>query len=372
MIEAQAEEPIVDGVAAGGFAIQTGDAEFNFATAYIADAKVVGSQIVEAAGIRPADDVVVLQHLPSGELESLRMNETVDLTASGVERFFVLTGASALNRVFVDRLELAWPYKTLAARHIKFLAKAKSNEQLVLDSPHGPVVLDDDAIVDISKEGVEHLRLEKQTWALNVHGVPLTLSTPTIIARDALVLAGFDPKDWRIILKVVGAPAVSIGADDVVDLRTPGIEKLRLMKDDVNNGEAPAQSSRAFALLAVDEAYLNRLGLRWETVVEGQRRWLLIHNYPVLPGYEVDRVILALEIPPDYPGAAIYGFFTYPPLKLTNGRQIPNPRPDSEIAGRVYTGWSRYRSPVQWDANIDNVVTQLALVEQALEKEVAA
>jgi len=372
MSETKPEDPLVDRVAAGGFAIETGDAAFNFSSARIADAKVVGSQIVEAAGVRPADDVVVLQHLATGELESLRMNEPVDLAVPGVERFFVLTDADVLNRFFVDRLGMEWPHKTLAARHIKFLAKAGPDEHLVFDGPHGPVVLEDDAVIDISKGGVERMRLERQNWLLNVHGVMLTLTKPTIVASDALVQAGFDPKDWRIMLKVAGSPAVPIGRDDVVDLRTPGIEKLRLIKDDVNNGEAPPQPERAFALLTVDEAHLDRLGLRWETVNEGQRRFLLIHNYAIMAGYNVDRVVLALEIPPDYPGAAIYGLFTYPPLKLTSGRQIPNPRPDSEIRGQIYSGWSRYRVPIQWNADVDNVVTQLALVELALAKEVGA
>ena len=358
--------------APGRLAIEIGDADFNFRSADIADSKVVGSQIMEAAGVRPADDVVVLQHLTSGELESLRMNEIVDLAEPGIERFFVLTGADEMKRFFVDRLGMEWPYGTLAARHIKFLAKAGPDEQLVFDGPHGPVVLEDDATVDLADEGVERFRLEKPVWCLIVHGVTLTLNVPTILTRDALVQAGFKPTEWSVMLKVAGAPAVPIGLDDIVDLRTPGIEKLRLTKDDVNNGEAPPQPERTFALLSVDEAHLGRLGLRWETVTEGQRRFLLIHNYPVPEGYNVDRVVLGLEIPPDYPGVAVYGFFTCPPLRRKSGHPIPNPRPDAEIRGQVYSGWSRYRSPVQWDANVDNVVTQLVLVETSLAREVDA
>lgn len=360
------------GGAPGRLAIEIGDADFNFRFAEIADSKVVGSQIVELAGVRPADDVVVLQHLASGELESLRMNEIVDLAGAGIERFFVLTGADQMKRFFVDRLAMEWPYANLAARHIKFLANAGPDEQLVFDGPQGPVVLEDEATVDLADEGVERFRLEKPVWHLIVHGVPLTLNVPTILTRAALIQAGFKPAEWSVMLKVKGAPAVPIGLDEIVDLRTPGIEKLRLTKDDVNNGEAPPQPERTFALLPVDEAHLGRLGLRWETVADGQRRFLLIHNYPVPAGYNVDRVVLALEIPPDYPGVAVYGFFTCPPLRRTSGHLIPNPRPDAEIRGQLYSGWSRYRSPLQWDANIDNVVTQLVLVETSLAREVGA
>ena len=100
MSETNPEDPLVDRVAAGGFAIETGDAVFNFSSARIADAKVVGSQIVEAAGVRPADDVVVLQHLATGELESLRMNEPVDLA---VPAFVALVLAEMLVARLRDR-----------------------------------------------------------------------------------------------------------------------------------------------------------------------------------------------------------------------------------------------------------------------------
>ena len=98
----------------------------------------------------------------------------------------------------------------------------------------------------------------------------------------------------------------------------PGIEKLRLTPKDVNNGEAPAVPCRTFALLDIDEAHLNRLGLKWETLVEAERRWLLLYDYPLPAGYTVARTSMALEIPPTYPGAQIYGFYAYPPLALAS------------------------------------------------------
>lgn len=109
-----------------------------------------------------------------------------------------------------------------------------------------------------------------------------------------------------------GASAVSIGLLD---------EAFSLFPDqttpkDVNNGEAPTAPCRDFALLDVDEAHLNRLGLRWETIVEVNRRWLLLHDYPLPAGYAVAHTKIALEIPPNYPGAQIYGFYAYPPLAL--------------------------------------------------------
>ena len=54
------------------------------------DSKVTAAQIVEAAGFTPDTDLVVLQHLKSGEIESLRPTELVDLGPAGIEDVFVV------------------------------------------------------------------------------------------------------------------------------------------------------------------------------------------------------------------------------------------------------------------------------------------
>ena len=157
---------------------------------------------------------------------------------------------------------------------------------------------------------------------------------------------------------------------DTIDLRTPGIEKLRLTPKEVNNGEAPCAPRRDFDLLDVDEAHLGRLGLRWETVEEAARRWLVIYDYPVPGGYTASATLLALEIPPTYPGAQIYGFYAYPPLALSSGRVIENTQLRGSIRGREFHGWSRNRGSTPWNPALDCVATQLALVDAALAKEV--
>lgn len=123
-------------------------------------------------------------------------------------------------------------------------------------------------------------------------------------AGRAIVRAGEDPdRRQQILLSVAGQPRRKVALDDVIDLRTPGIEKLRLRPDDVNNGEANVPLTRDFALLPTDEAYLDRIGLRWETVAEGACRWLLIHRYPLPSGYTATVTLYRLS------GPAIAGVF---------------------------------------------------------------
>ncbi len=207
-------------------------------------------------------------------------------------------------------------------------------------------------------------------WKLNVQGVVLRLSEPTIVLRQALIDAGFDPNQgWQIFLKVEGHPKKELALDDTVDLRIPGIEKLRLVPKTVTNGDTE-RPPRAFSLLPPDEAFLSRLGLKWETLIEAQRRWLVLYEFPLPAGYTTSSSTLALEVPETYPGAQIYGFYFNPPLALASGRAIDNTQMRGTLLGREFHGWSRRRGDRAWNSATDNVVTQIALVEGSLLKEV--
>jgi hypothetical protein len=71
------------------------------------------------------------------------------------------------------------------------------------------------------------------------------------------------------------------------------------------------------------------------------------------------------------PGAQIYGFFAYPPLALANKRVIESTQLRGVLLGVEFHGWSRHRGPAApWNPAVDNVVSQLALVDAALAKEV--
>ncbi|HEY5411655.1 MAG TPA: multiubiquitin domain-containing protein [Caulobacteraceae bacterium] len=152
------EESALDRDAAGVFSVELGDETFTFRRVRFDDREVVGAQIAEAAGAHPIEAFVILRHLRSGELESIRPTELVDLAEDGVERFFVTRGDD-LHRFFVEGLSMEWPKAKLAAKNIKFLAKAEPDQMLVLDTPDGDVVLEDDDLVDLAAKGVERLML---------------------------------------------------------------------------------------------------------------------------------------------------------------------------------------------------------------------
>jgi Prokaryotic E2 family E len=245
-------------------------------------------------------------------------------------------------------------------RICKPVAAGANYEQITMETHHK----------SISYECHEH---HHEILRLNVQGVILELMTPTIEVRQALQDAGFDPdQGWQIFLKIHGEPKKEVSLTDTIDLRTPGIEKLRLVPKHVINGDREGPPQRTFALLEADETHLDRLGLRWETVIEANRRWLVIFGYPTPQGYTNRHVALAFEIPPTYPAAQIYGFYAFPPLALASSRAIESTQMRGTIFGQEYHGWSRRRGDAAWNPLTDNVATQLALVEGALAKEVPA
>ena len=173
-------------------------------------------------------------------------------------------------------------------------------------------------------------------------------------------------------MKVKFAEPRAVGLNDVVNLDQPGIERLWLRPRQVDNG-ACGPLRREFSLLSKDEAFLATTGLRWETILDGERRWCLIENYAVPSGYNVGNCRLALEIPLAYPAAQIDMFYCNPPLSLQGGAIPPATEARETVAGVMFQRWSRHRSAAtQWSPATDNLVTHLGLVDEALGREVSA
>lgn len=354
-----------------GHLIEVADTTLNFKSLVIADNTPTGAQLAAAAGFTPAQQAVVLQILANGELEDIRPDEQADLRHG--EGRFVIVESDRTFHFTVDGRRFDWPAHIVSGALVRKLANVPDDKTLYLERTSEPDrLVGPHDLIDLAALGVESFMTRAVVWKLNVQGVILELTVPTIRVKDALSQAGFDPtQEWIIFLKVAGAQKREVSLTDQVDLRTPGIEKLRLTPKHVNNGEALPAPRRMFALLEVDQRHLDARGLFWETIIDAGRRWLLIHHYPVPNGYTVTHTLLALEIPSTYPSAQIDMFYVNPALVLRSGRTIERSDTNATIAGTTFKRWSRHRgSGSKWNPNTDNVVTHLALVESAMLKEV--
>ncbi|NOZ51693.1 MAG: hypothetical protein GXP08_00920 [Gammaproteobacteria bacterium] len=354
------------------YQIQVVDSSMQGSLIEIDDPIPTGRQILEAAGRIPVDRHILILIEAAGSLEEVNLSETVDVYHRGVEQFVVFES----DRLFYFALNgqrLPWGSSNIQENALRKIGCIPENHSIWLErqSKEDRMIAEGECI-DLIDPALEKLYTKPKSWQLNVQGVLVISDHPTILASDALNAAGFNPdKGWILILKVKGEPKQSIGLDDHIDLRKPGIEKLRLIPAEINNGDAVATSSMAFALLDKDRAYLNALDIEWKTVLDGGRRWLIIRNYILPSGYNHEHTTIAIEIPTTYPGAAIDMFYVYPALTLANGGKIEQTQSTVNIVGTTYQRWSRHlNGATRWNPLTDCVVTHLAVIEESLLREV--
>jgi hypothetical protein len=178
-----------------GRAIEVLDEHFNLCGARIDDDRVTGHQIAEAAGFNSIDEVIVLQQLHSGALESIRPEELVDLALPGVERFFVIKG-DATFRFFLDGLKLEWPRAKVNASTLLRLARKGDEFEVVQQLEDAPdKVLDDDDVVDLSHKGTEHFKTRKGSKLIKVlyNEQPFELAKGTYTTEQLIVIFKVEP-----------------------------------------------------------------------------------------------------------------------------------------------------------------------------------
>jgi hypothetical protein len=126
---------------------------------------------------------------------------------------------------------------------------------------------------------------------------------------------------------------------------------------------------REFSLTEEDEDSLNSTGLVWETIIEGNVKWLILRQYPIPGGYNLSAADAALRIPPSYPDGQIDMVYFHPALALTTGRSIQRLTPHL-LENKQYQQWSRHRTAANpWRPGLDNVCTHLLQVDSWLNRE---
>ncbi len=125
-----------------------------------------------------------------------------------------------------------------------------------------------------------------------------------------------------------------------------------------------------FILPEADISHLQARGFSWETIMERNNRWLLIHGFPVPAGYNQSKVIAAVRIDSGYPDTQLDMIYFYPSLALSNNKSIAALSPRT-LDGKTYQQWSRHRTPQNpWRPGEDDLAAHLLLVEYWLKREV--
>lgn len=125
---------------------------------------------------------------------------------------------------------------------------------------------------------------------------------------------------------------------------------------------------REFMLPEADETMLTARGLPWEAISIGGQ-WILLHEFPLPPGYNVSQADVAISISAGYPDASLDMAYFFPPLARTDSKPINN-LALMVIDNRTWQRWSRHRTPQNpWRPGVDDLSTHLGLVEDWLVRE---
>lgn len=137
----------------------------------ISDPIVTGRQILETTGKKTVDEYLVFQELQGGQLEELRLEETIDVRKAGVEKF--ITQKSDRTFYFVvDGERRPWPLRFITGWEIKKRADVDPVTHLVrqeLRNAPDRLVADCEKI-DLDPEGVERFVTVPKTIAVTVNG----------------------------------------------------------------------------------------------------------------------------------------------------------------------------------------------------------
>lgn len=354
-----------------GTLVEVADTDLAFHSVPLTDATPTGRQVLAACNLSPHTAYVILQWLPGGDVEEIRPEEQIDMSGEAAPKLIISKADRTYRFVLADH-SMVWPEAKIAEKTLRTLGNVGPTQQIYLSREDGPDHLVDlNTVVDLDRAGTETFYIKAGQWKLNVQGVTITSNTPEISVRDAMTRAGFDANAaWIIVLKTA-AERKQVAIDGIIDLRLPGIEKLRLTPREINNGEAPVRMRREFALLPSDEVGLAVRELEWSTIIENGRRWLLLHDMSLPAGFLSTESTIAMEIPSSYPMAEIDMFYCYPAIVRQDRREIPQTEVTQMIIGCPFQRWSRHRGSIApWLPGKDSVLTHLALVDASLTREI--
>jgi len=206
-------------------------------------------------------------------------------------------------------------------------------------------------------------------YAFRVDKQRVVVDTPTIKGVDILAKVDKTPAEFKLYQLKRGHQPLLIEPEKVVDLCEPGMERFTTMPKDTTEGLDSSCLRLDFRLPEADETYLNGLGLEWEARLDGNSQWLVIHGWVAPPGYNHEKVSLALLIPANYSDGQIDMVYFNPHLSRADGQPIAR-LTNQIIFGNQWQRWSRHRtSSNPWRPGVDDVASHLGLVDDWLRRE---
>jgi hypothetical protein len=128
------------------------------------DPVITGGQLLDEASKRPVDEYLIFQLVHGGQLEEIRLDETVDLRASGVERFITWRSDRSF-RLVIDGRRFEWGAPIITGLKLKQLAGVDIATYGLWQEVRGAedILIADNECVDLQAPGVERFFTGKKT-----------------------------------------------------------------------------------------------------------------------------------------------------------------------------------------------------------------
>lgn len=104
---------------------------------------------------------------------------------------------------------------------------------------------------------------------------------------------------------------------------------------------------------------------KWERVVEGKKRGLIIRRYGLPQGYTPIEADLMILIPIDYPTGQLDMFYFSPGVSIRGKFDIGGLSFESHFG----TQWQRWSRHYTWCPGDDNIITHVSYVQNELKSE---
>lgn len=344
-----------------------------------------GHAILKEAEIKHPECVDLFQLFPKGDFERISLDEKVDFSKLGIEKF--ITKQADFRNYTVNNQPETTDQKTLAADQIlKFAGIDPEDHFLIL-------ITNDGKKISYARRGDEEIKItcpplrfvsETKTsvcdfeecchsgtipvisykYVIKINSEKHIVDDKEMTGRQILALIGQTPESYYLRFKHKGGSTI-VGADEIIDFTACGVERFSAKAKNCTEGRV---NQRAFSMPEEDSDLLKKLNLSWDSFVEGSR-WLILRDYSLPAGYNVEKCDVAISIPANYPIEQLDMFYMYPNLVRADQQAIGALSPQS-IEGKQYQRWSRHRTELnQWVPGEDNLATHLELMNHSLAEE---
>lgn len=187
-----------------------------------------------------------------------------------------------------------------------------------------------------------------------------------ISGKEIIELLGKDPQTHSVRMFSKGGK-VLVKNDEYVDLTECGVERFVIMPLECREGFI--NDARIKQLQGEDKKFLDELDFQVEFLKEGNLDWLVIRDYQLPRGYNLEKTDVAIYIPSSYPVAQLDMIYFHPSLNRIDNKPI-GALSSKSIEGKNYQRWSRHRTTSnRWNPEVDNIESHLDMMMNCLVEE---